>query len=59
VKHNWHLKTDDYGPSGGQGLICFDALDPNEAFIQDYFISFVLSDQKMRRTRGGEGSRSN
>jgi hypothetical protein len=27
---------------GGEILICIDALDPNETFTQDHFISFVL-----------------
>jgi hypothetical protein len=31
---------------GGEGLMCVDTLDPNEAFTQDHFVPFVFSDPK-------------
>jgi hypothetical protein len=44
-KHDWHLKGDDCGRLGEE-LIRVGALDPNEAFSQDHFISSVSSDPK-------------
>jgi hypothetical protein len=38
---------------GGEGLIRVDILDPNETFIQDHFMSFVLSDLKNHEHNSG------
>jgi hypothetical protein len=45
-KHNWHLSSEDYGLRRGEELIWIDALDSNESFTQDCFISVALSDLK-------------